>query len=108
MDQTTNLVNEHRAVLGRPPVESADARELLLVQACAEYGADRWEPSVLEEILGMLTNASLMAMIEEGDPLAEHDDLTDAGCPFAEVWREAGRRGLLELIPRHTSAKGMP
>ncbi len=96
MDQTTTLVNHHREALGRPPVESADARELLLVEACAEYGEDRWAPGVLEEVLGVLPDARLMAMIEEGDPNAEHDDLTDGECAFADVWREAGRRGLLE------------
>jgi len=96
MDQTTSLVNQHRDALGRPPVESADARELLLVEACAAYGVDRWSPGVLEEVLGVLPDERLMAMIEEGDPLAEHDDLSDNECAFADVWREAGRRGLLE------------
>jgi hypothetical protein len=96
MDQTTSLVNQHRHVLGYPPVESADIRELLLVFACAEYGQDRWAPGVLKEVLDVLSNGRLMAMIEQGDPLAEHDDLSDADGAFAEVWREAGRRGLLE------------
>lgn len=96
MDPTTSLVNEHRAALGRPPVETADARELLLVEACAEYGEDRWAPGVLEEILSRLLDEELMEMIAKGDPNAEHDDLTDAECAFADVWREAGRRGLLE------------
>jgi hypothetical protein len=54
MDQTTTLVNEHRISLGRPPVESADARELLHVEACASYGADRWEPGVLQDVLSRL------------------------------------------------------
>lgn len=96
MDKTTTLVNEHRTALGLPPVETADARELLLVEACAEYGCSRWAPGVLEDVLGVLTNGRLTAMVEEGDQLAEHDDLTDNECAFAEVWREAGRRGLLE------------
>lgn len=96
MDQTTSLVNQHRAALGRPPVESADARELLLVEACAEYGLDRWAPGVLEGVLDGLLDEEIMEMVAKGDPNAEHDDLTDAGCAFAEVWREAGRRGLLE------------
>ncbi len=97
MDQTTNLVNQHRAALGRPPVESADKRELLLVEACAEYGADRWAPGVLEDVLSrLLLDEEIMEMIVKGDPDAEHDDLSDNECAFADVWREAGRRGLLE------------
>lgn len=97
MDLTTTLVNEHRHVLGYPPVESADVRELLLVFACAEYGADRWAPGVLEDVLSrLLLDEEIMEMIAKGDPLAEHDDLMDGECAFAEVWREAGRRGLLE------------
>ncbi len=96
MDLTTELVNRHRNILGYEPVESADARELLLLEACAEYGADRWAQGVLKEILDLLTNDRLMTMIAEGDPLAERDDLTDGESAFAEVWREAGRRGLLE------------
>jgi hypothetical protein len=96
MDQTTSLVNQHREALGRPPVDSADARELLLVEACAEYGEDRWAPGVLEGVLSRLLDEELMEMIAKGDPLAEHDDLMDTECAFADVWREAGRRGLLE------------
>lgn len=96
MDQTTNLVNQHRQALGRPPVEAADERELLLVEACAEYGVDRWAPGVLEDVIGRLLDEELMEMIAKGDPLAEHDDLMDGECAFADVWREAGRRGLLE------------
>jgi hypothetical protein len=96
MDLTTELVNRHRNILGHPPVEQADARELLLVEACAEYGADRWAPGVLGEVLSVLTDGRLTRMIEQGDPLAEHDDLMDGECAFADVWREAGRRGLLE------------
>lgn len=96
MDQTTTLVNQHREAQGRPPVDSADARELLLVEACAEYGLDRWQDGVLDGLIEALPSDRLMAMIEKGDPDAEHDDLTDNECAFAEVWREAGRRGLLE------------
>lgn len=95
-NDATASVNEHRAALGRPPVESADRRELLLVQACAQYGADRWAPGVLEDVLRALPDREIMGMIEEGDPDAEHDDLSDAACAFSDVWREAGRRLLLE------------
>lgn len=96
MDQTTTPVNQHREALGRPPVDSADARELLLVETCAAYGLDRWQDGILEGVIEALPSDRLMAMIEEGDPNAEHDDLMDNECAFADVWREAGRRGLLE------------
>jgi hypothetical protein len=47
-------------------------------------GQDRWAPGVLKEVLDVLSNGRLMAMIEQGDPLAEHDDLSDADGAFAE------------------------
>ena len=93
---STERVNEHRAALGHPPLERADARELLLVEACAEYGEDRWSEGVLKEVLDLLPNTRLMRMIEEGDPDVLHDDLHEPDGAFAEVWREAERRGLLE------------
>ncbi len=96
MDATTAAVNEHRIALGHPPLETADRRELLLVQACAQYGADRWQPGVLEDALRSLHDQELMDMIADGDPDCEHDDLSDPSGAFADVWREAGRRLLLD------------
>lgn len=94
-DTVLAQVNEHRLALGRPPLETADRRELLLVELCAQYGADRWEPGVLKSVLDQTANAPLMALLEEGDPDSLHDDLSDPSCSFADVWREAERRGLL-------------
>ena len=88
-DTVLDQVNQHRAALGHPPLEQADRRELLLVQACAQYGADRWQPGVLQDALRALHDQELMDMIAQGDPDCEHDDLSDPSGAFADVWREA-------------------
>ena len=95
-NDATAAVNAHREALGRPPLEQADRRELLLVELCAQYGADRWQPGVLEDVLRALTDREIMDMIADGDPDCEHDDLSDPSGAFADVWREAGRRLLLD------------
>ena len=42
-----------------------------------------------------LDDEALLQYLDEHDPDAEHDDLSDPESPLAEYWREAGDRGLL-------------
>lgn len=92
---TLSLLNQHRAALGRPPLEACAPWDLALVEMCAQYGHDRWEPGVLEDALREEPDEAVLALLAH-DPEAELDDLH--GGPLADVWREAELRGLLNRL----------
>lgn len=102
MDMTTAAtpdqlaaINAHREALGRPPLEAAMPWDLPLVEACAQYGADRWAPGTLEDAVRLLPDAEVEALLAM-DEDALHDDLHEPSGSLAEVWREAGRRGMID------------
>lgn len=50
-----------------------------------------------EDSVRTLGNEELMATIEREDPECEHDDLHEPDGELAHLWREAGRRGLIDF-----------
>ncbi len=89
-------VNDHRAALGRPPLEQADRAELALTELCAKYGADRWAPGVLAYYVGACQDADLLQCVTEGDPEALEWSREPASPDMAMAFRAAVRRGLLD------------
>ena len=93
---TTALVNQHRAALGRPPLASAGRDELAMVELCAKYGADRWAPGVLAYYAQHSAPEDLLACVSEGDPDAVERFQEPCSEDMAVCLRAAQRRGLLD------------
>lgn len=93
---TTALVNQHRAALGRPPLASACRAELALVELCAKYGADRWGAVGLAFTVDNCRAEDLLQCVSEGDPEAVEWSREPEHPGMQVAFRAAARRGLLD------------